>query len=567
MKRETQNFIYLLLLIVGVFTSCRTPQMVSKEKKEHFAEQLFMKGQKEIILGNRDKAIEIYEAYISAFPEDGAAYYELARLKLSIPNYDRAKNLMKKAVSLENNNKYYRLFYAKLLSTTGDYKKAEKEYDEYLQRFNTSMVIYKQYVNLLIRSNKIQKGIDILDQLENKIGINEEISMQKRDLYMMQGKIEKEIYEIKKLSDAFPSKTKFLFVLAELYNSNNQAEKAFQIYKRILKFDPQSPYIHISLSDYYRKKEMQDSSYYHLQKGFENRRLDIDDKVQILILLLTEKRDYQQQLRLAKTITKIHPKEAKGFTILGDIEYQENNLFNAEKAYREAVKLDPNRYPIWEQLLIIDTELQKNYATIEDAKQTIELFPEQALPYLILGGAYYLQKDYKNVAKVLEEGKSWTLNRVDLTIQLNAYLGDAYNELKEYKKSSDAYETVLLLDPDNIYVLNNYAYYLSLRKEKLQRAKEMGKHAIELEPSTSTYLDTYAWILYQLMEYSEAKIFMHKALLNGGRSSAIIVEHYGDILWKIGEKDEAIDEWKNADTIGKGSPFLKQKINLNKMVE
>jgi tetratricopeptide (TPR) repeat protein len=429
------------------------------------------------------------------------------------------------------------------------------------------MVVYKQYVNLLIRSNKIQKGIDILNQLEKKIGISEETSMQKRDLYLMQGKMEKSIYEIKNLSDAFLSKVRFLFVLAESYNSNSQSEKAFQIYKKILKLDPKSPYIHISLSDYYRKKEMPDSSYHHLQKGFKNTDLGIDDKVQILILLLTEKREYLQQKKLAEIITKTHPKEAKGFTILGDIEYQENNLFNAEKAYREAVRLDPNRYPIWEQLLIIDTELQKNYATIEDAKLTIELFPEQALPYLILGGAYYLQKDYKNVVKVLEEGKSWTLNRVDLTIQLNAYLGDAYNELKEYKKSSTAYETVLLLDPDNIYVLNNYAYYLSLRKEKLQRAKEMGKHAIELKPSTSTYLDTYAWILYQLMEYSEAETFMQKALLNGGRSSAIIVEHYGDILWKIGEKDKAIDEWKNADAIGKGSPFLNQKISLNKMVE
>ncbi len=567
MKQIKLQYISLFLFFLGLLSSCKTPQMTSKENREHFADQLFMNGQKEKLLNNPSKAISIFEAYISAYPKDGAAYYELARLKLNASKFNRAKDLMKKAVSLEPNNKYYRLFYAKLLSTTGDYKKAEKEYDEYLQRFNAPMIVYKQYVNLLIRSNKIQKGIDILDQLEKKTGISEEISMQKRDLYLMQGKMSKGISEINKLSNAFPTKTKFLFILAELYNTNNQSDKAFQTYKKILKLDPDSPYIHISLSDYYRKKEMLDSSYYHLQKGFENKNLGVDDKVQILILLLTEKRDYKKQLNLAKIITKTHPKEAKGFTILGDIEYQENNLFNAERAYREAVTLDPNRYPIWEQLLIIDTELQKNYSTIEDAKKTIELFPEQALPYLILGGAYYLQKDYKNAVKVLEEGKSWTLNRVDLTIQLNAYLGDAYNELKEYKKSSDAYETVLLLDPDNIYVLNNYAYYLSLRKENLQRAKEMGKHAIELKPSTSTYLDTYAWILYQLMEYDEAEKFMHKALLNGGNSSAVIVEHYGDILWKLGKKEQAIEEWNKADAIGQGSPFLKQKISLNKMVE
>ena len=558
---------YFLVLFLFLFAGCKTTHKSIGHNSSSVSDPLFLAGEKEKILGNNTEAMEIFERYVQQFPKDGAGYYELARLKLMQNSLNEVIDLMDKAVRLEPNNKYYRLFYAKILAMAGELRKAEEEYDEYIERFNPQMVVYKQYVNLLVRENKVQKGIEVLDRFETKIGITNEVSMQKRDLYVMQGKIKKATQEIRKLSKAFPQNTSYLFILSDLYTSDNQDEKAFSIYQKILNLEPNNPYVHISISDYFRKKNMPDSSFIHIEKGFRNPQLGIDDKMHILIALMTEDNDATTLRSLAKTLTIIHPNEAKAFSILGDLQYQMQDFASADSSYRTALKIDPNRYPIWEQLLFINNDLEKREQVITDSKKTIELFPEMPVPYLILGSTYYIQKKYQEAVKYLEQGKEWSANRIDLSIQFNSYLGDTYQELDDFAASEKAYETVLLLDPENVYVLNNYAYFLSLRKKKLDQAKKMGQKATALKPINGTYLDTYAWVLYQLKEYEEAEKIIEKSLRYEGAENPIIVEHYGDILWQLNKKEDAIQEWEKADSLGKGSSFLKQKVAKKRMFE
>jgi tetratricopeptide (TPR) repeat protein len=528
---------------------------------------LFLEGESKKILGNEEEATGIFERYVRQFPEDGAGYYELARLKLAQNSFDEVIPLMKKAVQLEPNNKYYRLFYAKILSMSGELGKAEKEYDEYIQGFETQMSVYKQYINLLVRENKIRKGIEVLDRLEGKIGISKEISMQKRDLYMMQGELKKATHEILKLSQAFPQDISYMFILSDLYVSDNQDQKAFEIYRKILRIDPSNPYVHISISDYYRKKIQVDSAFYHIEQGFGNPQLGIDDKMHILIALMAEDNNIALLRKLAKILTRVHPQEAKAHSILGDIHYQMLDLASADSSYRKALDIDPNRYPIWEQILFIDNDLRKREQAIKDAKNTIELFPEMPIPYLILGSTYLFLKKPHEAVKYLEQGKDWSSNKIDLSIQFNTYLGDAYQELGNYQSSEEAYETVLLLDPENVYVLNNYAYFLSLRNQKLEQARKMGAKVVKLKPLNSNYLDTYAWVLYRLQEYEEAEKIIEKSLRYEGKDNPVIVEHYGDILWKLNKKEDAVKQWERADSLGKASSFLKKKISEKQLFE
>ncbi len=89
----------------------------------------------------------------------------------------------------------------------------------------------------------------------------------------------------------------------------------------------------------------------------------------------------------------------------------------------------------------------------------------------------------------------------------------------------------------------------------------------ELEPNNGTYQDTYAWVLYELKEYDEAKEWLLKALLNGSEKSPVVVEHYGDILYVLGEVEEAVNQWKKAKELGGSSKFLNQKIEEKKLYE
>jgi Tfp pilus assembly protein PilF len=151
---------------------------------------------------------------------------------------------------------------------------------------------------------------------------------------------------------------------------------------------------------------------------------------------------------------------------------------------------------------------------------------------------------------------------------VNAQLGDAYNGLGDHAKSDEAYELVLKDDPKNEHVLNNYSYFLSLRKEKLDRALAMSAQLVERNPSSPTYLDTHAWVLYVRKEYGKARSFLEKAVAADPNGiSGTILEHYGDVLFQLGEKDKAIEQWKKAKQKGENSQQLDKKIASGKLYE
>jgi tetratricopeptide (TPR) repeat protein len=150
-------------------------------------------------------------------------------------------------------------------------------------------------------------------------------------------------------------------------------------------------------------------------------------------------------------------------------------------------------------------------------------------------------------------------------MELNTCLGDAYQALKLYEKSAKAYEEVLLINPDNDLVLNNYSYYLALRKSDLEKAEKMSTQLVKAHPSNSSYLDTHAWVLYTREKYREAKKYIEKAIQTGDTSPTHF-EHYGDILYMLGEVDEAVIQWKKAKALGEQNELIEKKIANRKIL-
>jgi tetratricopeptide (TPR) repeat protein len=99
---------------------------------------------------------------------------------------------------------------------------------------------------------------------------------------------------------------------------------------------------------------------------------------------------------------------------------------------------------------------------------------------------------------------------------------------------------------DNIGCLNNYAYYLSVKGVQLNKAEEMSLRTVKKEPNNATYLDTYAWILFKLHRYSEAKEYIDRTLENDPDSSFVMLEHAGDIYYQAGHKEKAVEFWQKA---------------------
>ena len=233
----------------------------------------------------------------------------------------------------------------------------------------------------------------------------------------------------------------------------------------------------------------------------------------------------------------------------------------------KVISLDSSRYIIWELLLRMDAALNDFRAASGHSSRAIAMFPMQPFPYLMEGLSYSQEKKYEEAIKSLKRGVSLVVDDKELLTNFYMYLGDAYYQAGDAAEAFKAYEKVLQFDPVNAYVLNNYSYYLSLRKENLAKAASMAKKANEISPGNASFEDTYAWVLYQQGYYQEALPWIEKALANDKDPSAEVLEHYGDILFKLGRNNEALDYWIKASEAGEGSKFLQQKIKEKKLYE
>lgn len=183
------------------------------------------------------------------------------------------------------------------------------------------------------------------------------------------------------------------------------------------------------------------------------------------------------------------------------------------------------------------------------------------------GLAEFQLKNYEWALPLFQTGVKLVAADNELTGQFHMYIGDVYHALENDEESFRSYEKSLQYQPDNAFVLNNYAYYLSLQNRDLAKAEQMAKKAVTMEPENSSFQDTYGWVLFRLGRYAEAVEWIGKALLDTENITGEVLEHYGDALYKSGDPERALDYWKQALDKGDGSPLLPKKISEKKWIE
>ncbi len=567
-----------LLLLITVFilglSSCKTTSKTggqtgsgktpSPERKDNAA--LFIEANTQKLLGNYDAARDLFQQCITADPQDAASMYELARIERVTNNNEKALEWAEKAVNHDPEN----VWYLKLLS---ELYQENMQFDKSIGVMEQLTVLYPENLDYLydlalshLLVGNYQKSIKVYNDIEALIGITEEISIQKQKIWLRLDKPDKAIAEVERLCDAWPGESRYKSILAELYLSNKMDEKALQTYLEIAETDPDNAYIQISLSDYYRKRGDHEKSFEYLRSGFANPYLDIDTKVQILLAYYTVQEYYDEQkdeaTELARILVKTHPENAKAHSIQADLYYQNEEWEEARRSLRKVISLDSSKYLVWEQLLFTESNLEDFDAMGRESRKTIELFPQQPLPYLFAAVAGYQKGDYQQMIKDLETGIRFVVRNDLLLGEFYNYLGDAYHQVGDDEKAFEAYDAALKIRPDNSLVLNNYAYYLSLQGRDLDKAKKMAEKAVELDPDNASNQDTYGWVLYKLGQYEEALEWIGKSVNNHNTDNAEVLEHYGDVLFKLGREEEALEYWKRAFEAGEGgSEFLEQKAN------
>ncbi len=570
-----------VLFLVSFFlitNSCRFIGNIGNKNKSGLTkEQIYLNSNiytdatKEKLIGNFQEAIQLYGLCIKNDPTNAGAYYEIASIYSSNSQYTDALKFAKIAADLDINNSWYQLLYARLLLQEKKTDEAIKIYERLIKNHPDNIDMIYELSVAYNEAGKKLKVIEIYNRLEELVGLNEELSIQKYKIYSELNKPEKAINELQKLIDKFPNEAKYYGMMADYYMQLNKPEEAIKIYDKILLIEPDNPLIRLSLSNYYRVKGDSAKSFENLKMAFTNPSLDIDTKVKILFnyYVITENQTFlkSEAFELAKILVDVHNENPKAHSLYADFLFRDNNFAEAKEEYLKVLALDSSKYIIWEQTLFCISELRDFKTMAEYSKRGLELFTEQPLLYLMNGMSNYQLNKYKEAVDILKQGVFYVVNNNLLKSQFYSYMGDSYYKLNKMDSSDIAYDNALNADPNNIDVLNNYSYYLSLRNEKLEKAEIMAQKVNKLKPGNSSYLDTYAWVLYKHGKYSEAKIKIDDAIKYGGTTNAIIIEHKGDIEYKLGNLEEAFKYWEKAKNIGKGSEFLDKKISDHKLYE
>lgn len=575
------KYLLYISLILFSFTACKTKKDSSVSEKTSSkgkvdtaavrkSQSYFIDATTEKMRGNYNQAINLYEASLRYNPQNAAALYNLSGLYDMAGRSIPALEMSKKAVQIDPDNQWYLVQLAYLYNRNLLYKESIQTFEKLIKKYPKDIDNYYPYAEVLLKNGEDEKAIETLNELEKILGFDEQLVFNKYRIFAQNKKYPEALREIDKLIENNPLEITNYGIAAEIYLQMNDKTKAMEYYQKILEVDPENGMVHLALSDYYNSLGDEKKSQEELKAAFASPSLDPETKMKILLDFYYRPGDDKfkaEAYELLELMQKAHPEDARPYAIYGDFLMTDDRISEARDKFRLATQYDKDKFVIWNQLLSIELELKDHEALYSESKEAMELFPTQAPFYYFNGYAALQLKKYKEASESLEAGKAMVVDNKELEAEFFQLLGDVYHKLKEDALSDENYDQALRINPDNIYVLNNYAYYLSERKTRLNDAATMSLKCNQLKPNQSNFEDTYAWILFIQKKYEDAEKWMKKALDHGGETSGVILEHYGDILYHLDKKEEAVSYWKKAKEKENHSSQIDKKINDKKYYE
>ncbi|MFK7954260.1 MAG: tetratricopeptide repeat protein [Ekhidna sp.] len=558
-----------MLSTLTIFSQKRKQEVIipQTQKDSLTLEAVLVEAEKQLILENYSKALESFQVALGMNSESAAINFKIAEV---LTKSNEGKNSLPyglRSIKLDPENKYYRLALARVYTSVGFYIDAAKTYEALLGKFPADESALYELAELYQLSGRKDDMFKTFDKIETQLGVKEEIVRERQRILMKEGKVNLVIDEYRKLIDAYPNENSFRVEFISFLIQNNNLEEAE---KEIISYEnseSSSARVTLLKSELSWMKGERETALRLLAEALKTKTIDFETKFQIVsnYLTMTSKPDDREKLTvISQSLAEQYQDQFKAQAFVGDLLYQSGRKEEATSYYLKSLKLSPSNYSVWQNTINIEAELNQYDSVVAHSERALEYFPNQAVLYYFAGTGYMILKDYKKATRVLELGKKYTVDPSLLTV-FYGQLGDAYNSLKEKEKSYQAYENALKNKPDNDHVLNNYSFFLSLDKQRLDRALAMSTKLIEMHPDNPTYLDTHGWVLYVSGQFKESKKYLEKAVSLD--EDGTVIEHYGDVLFKLGNVSEAILQWERARDLGEASELIEKKIEDRKLYE
>ena len=524
--------------------------------------------------GDMDAAFEMYNHCLDIHPQSAVTLYELAKFHMYLGQSDKGEAYLRRAMALEPGNYWYKETLAAYYQKKGEHAKAIDVIEEMTVQSPSRLEPLMALVDMYGRTKDYGKVIHTLNRLERLDGKSEQISMEKFRMYLAMDSTELAFAEIESLAKEYPYDMRYLTMLGDVYMENGKADDAFRTYQQVLDNEPGYVPGMLSMASYYEKMGMDSLYRAQLDSLLLNHKVEVGTKVNIMrqLILRSERGDRDSTKIVGLFNSMLAQEQETADVAMLAAQYLLTKRMNeeAKPVLWKVLDIDPENKPARLQLLSFAISKEDLDEVIKICAPAVEYMPEALEFYYYWGLAHY-QKDQKEEAMaVFRKGVRQVGPDSDKNLASDFYsiLGDLYHQKKMNEEAYAAYDSALVYKPDNIGALNNYAYYLSVERKQLDKAEEMSYRTVKAEPTNGTYLDTYAWILFEKGKYAEARIYIDQAMRNGGDKSSVVVEHCGDIYYQSGEREKALEYWKQAEKLSAepvedgGEPRTEKELKL-----
>ncbi|HSF54916.1 MAG TPA: tetratricopeptide repeat protein [Algoriphagus sp.] len=571
------HFLVLFSLLCLGWNSGFAQQIPSKkelkiQEKETKASRYFIEGEKALVLGDLEKAYFYLQRSLEFSPEEPAINYKIAEVLVRSNQAQKGLPFAEKAAIADPDNKYYALMVAEIYTNLNQPLKAA----EILDRLTSDSEKNQQYnldlASIYLNAGEFDKALVVLDRAEDYYGVREPFTVQKQRIYLRKNDLPKAILEGEKLIDAFPGNPTYVLNLVEILYNNARLDQALALVSEEISKYPNQPELQMAAYTLLKETGKITEANSYLISAFNSPDLDGEVKAKTYKSMLSEMQTSQRDSLLDQMeaiMLELNASDAMVLEVIGERKRTEGDMDLAMEYFKRSLQIQPKNAPVLEQVILNSFGEDPDFAELETfTTMGVDEFPEAPEFWFYDGVVKSARKKdtlaVQSLKKSLElnSGKNPQLDQVAF-----GSLGNSLYNLGEKDSAFVYFDKALRLNPNDDQVLNNYAYFLSLEKKDLEKARTMSEKVVKKHPKNATYLDTYAWVLFQMGSYEEASRYMNEAIINETEPSGVMLEHYGDILFHLGKVSEAMTWWKKAEGSSEASDKLAQKIKDGKYHE
>lgn len=568
----------LKTIISALLLSATIPAMADGSKLSYNDQRrfdyFFLEAVNQQSAGNLSASYDLFRHALEINPNAPEVYYNLAGYYVTMRNDSLSRFNFEKAAELAPKNTTYLEKLGQFYINSKDYESAIKAYEKLYAIQHDNPDVITILLQLYGTQNNYDKMIAMLDRLETVQGSSDRISLTKMQVYQQQGKKKEQEDVLKSMVKKYPNDPNYKVMYCNWLMNNGRSKDAYKTLNQVLKDDPKNIGAQLAMLDYYSSQHKADKTRELTSQLLVSKDIPSNTKAALIRQAIIDNEQHHGDSTamlnlLDKTLSQ--PQENGDIYLMKaaymSLHHMPDSLIDS--VYVQALNVEPDNSRA-RILLLQDLWTKKEYDhIIAVAHPGQEYNPDDMAFYYFEGLAHYMKKDNDKTLATFQKGISQINKDSDPDIVADFYsiMGDIQHEKGQDSLAFDSYEKSIQWKPDNVGTLNNYAYYLSEVNRDLPKAEQMSRKTIDAEPNNSTFLDTYAWILFMEGKYADAKTYIDRAIANDSTLSDVVLEHAGDIYSMNGDNDKALEYWNKAAAKGEGSATLQKKIKLKKYVK